>query len=300
VNLMAEANIAISTFTTSAVVVFVMQRLKSAKWFPLIEAGKTWLNRGISIGAAALGALAINYVWNPNSRTLVITVPTLAALGLAAWHWLNHYAMQEVIYQSAVSKNTGAPAAGQQIEQDPAGSQQIGGTAMKLGSKIAIVTALVAASFSLMGCSALQKAQDVEQALAGIIQIAEAEAPALPAKDAAILTQWTGLASTLDGQLKTCISAAGAGGTKSTFLACFNAFAAGVASPAELAALRVMSATSVGRAQLYVTAIILGVNTALDYFGGAAQTPPTISAEVRQPSRGELAQLRLRLETIGL
>ena len=101
------ANLAVTEFTTSAVAVFLLQKLKSAKWFPLVESGKAWASRMASIVLAGVGAVGVNYTWTPNpdgTHGLLIVVPTFTAIMLALWHWLNHYAMQETIYQATANK----------------------------------------------------------------------------------------------------------------------------------------------------------------------------------------------------
>jgi len=156
--------------------------------------------------------------------------------------------------------------------------------------RLAAVGSFVILLLSAVGCSASATAQDFANVLTGIINIAKAEIPALPPADGAIVTQWTALGTTLDGQLQSCITGAeAAGGKKAAFLACFNTFAAGIASPSELAQLRVLSAGSQSKAQLWVTAIILGVNAALTSFGGTPAATPTVAAV--QPTHAELAQL---------
>lgn len=103
------ANVAVTEFTTSAVAVFIVQKLKSAKWFPWLQAGKVWASRVASVALAGVGALGVNYTWTPNpdgTHGLLIVVPTTGAIFLALWHWLNHYAMQETIYQATANKAT--------------------------------------------------------------------------------------------------------------------------------------------------------------------------------------------------
>ncbi len=154
---------------------------------------------------------------------------------------------------------------------------------------------LAAGSFMILllmtaGCNATTTAQNFANVIAGILNIAKAEIPALPPADAATVTQWTTLGTTLDAQLQTCItSATAAGGKKAGFLACFNTFAAGIATPAELAQLRVLSAGSQSKVQLWVTAIILGVNAALTSFGGTPTATPQVA--VVPASHEDLAQL---------
>jgi hypothetical protein len=158
---------------------------------------------------------------------------------------------------------------------------------------------LTAGSFMILllmtlGCNATTTAQDFANVIAGILNIAKAEIPALPQADAAIITQWTTVGTTLDAQLQTCITnATAAGGKKATFLECFNTFAAGIASPSELAQLRVLSAGSQSKVQLWVTAIILGVNAALTSFGGTSKAVPQVA--LQPASRPELFALARRV-----
>ena len=162
-------------------------------------------------------------------------------------------------------------------------------------AKYPLYQRLASVSFMLLllmalGCNATKTAQDFANVIAGILNIAKAEIPALPPADAAIVAQWTTLGTTLDAQLQTCITnATAAGGKKAAFLACFSTFAAGIASPAELAELRVLSAGSQSKVQLWVTAIILGVNAALTSFGGTPAATPQVA--VLPASHEDLAQL---------
>ncbi len=98
------SNIAMTQFTSSAVVVYVMQKLKNASWFPLIQEGKTLINRVISIGSAAAIALGVSYTWNPQTRGLLFTIPTLSVAAIGFWHWLNQYALNEMLYRATVNK----------------------------------------------------------------------------------------------------------------------------------------------------------------------------------------------------
>jgi hypothetical protein len=89
-----------------------MQRLKSAKWFPLIQEGQVWINRVISMGSAAVIAVGVSYTWEPATRGLLITVPTLSIAAAGFWHWLNQYALNETVYRATVGKNGAATTAG--------------------------------------------------------------------------------------------------------------------------------------------------------------------------------------------
>lgn len=137
------------------------------------------------------------------------------------------------------------------------------------------------------GCNATQDAQRAEAVIASIVGIAQAEESALPAADAAILTPWANLGATLDGQLKTCITSASAGGgKKAAFLACFNTFSQGLLGSTELAQLRVVSPASQAKVQLIVTAVSTGLNVAIAAMGGVPTSTPQVAE--RQPTRGEL------------
>jgi hypothetical protein len=110
---MVVPNIAITEFTTSAVVVWLLQKLKSATWFPLVQQGKTWLNRIASIVLAGVGAIGVSYTWSPDpagGHMLSVAIPTLSVAALGAWHWLNHFVMQETIYQATSNGKPSAPA----------------------------------------------------------------------------------------------------------------------------------------------------------------------------------------------
>lgn len=159
--------------------------------------------------------------------------------------------------------------------------------------KLTIAALLIASLIPLGGCNASAAAQRFESVLAGIISIAQAEVPVLPPGDGAILKQWTDLGVTLDAQLKGCI-AGNTGGKAATFAVCFNTFAAGLTSPAELAQLRILSAGSQSKVQLYVTAAVLGVNAALVAFKTTAVQVPQVGSAA-PASSADLAQLKHQL-----
>lgn len=102
------ANVAVTQLTSSALVVYLIQLLKSAKWFPLLQDGKKWANRIASIIGAALTALAINYAWtwDPATRlfSFSITIPTLTVFLVALFHWAQQFAINELIYQVTANK----------------------------------------------------------------------------------------------------------------------------------------------------------------------------------------------------
>lgn len=104
------SNVVMTQFTSSAVVVFLMQKLKSAAWFPLIQEGKVLINRTISILSAAAVTIGIGYTWDPTldasgNRHMTFAIPTLAAIAVGLWHWLNQYALNEMVYRATAKPN---------------------------------------------------------------------------------------------------------------------------------------------------------------------------------------------------
>lgn len=102
------SNVAMTQFTSSAVVVYLMQKVKTATWFPLVQSGKAMLNRAVSLVAAFLVAVGVSWSWSkdPSSGTHTLTIMNLSwwSVVYGGWHWLNQYALQETIYQAAVNK----------------------------------------------------------------------------------------------------------------------------------------------------------------------------------------------------
>lgn len=107
-----DASIGLTHFTSAAVVVYTINKLKAAKWFPLIQKDWTFINRAFSLTVAFLVSIGIHYVWTPNpdgGHQLVLQIPSLAVLGLGIWHTLNQYCMQEVIFQTTKDKGANIP-----------------------------------------------------------------------------------------------------------------------------------------------------------------------------------------------
>ncbi len=102
------SNVAMTQFTSSAVVVYVMQKLKQASWFPLLQAGQANISRAVSIIAAAAVSLGIEWSWTKDAstgtHTLIIMNIGIWTLLHGAWHWLNQYALQETVYQATTNK----------------------------------------------------------------------------------------------------------------------------------------------------------------------------------------------------
>lgn len=136
----------------------------------------------------------------------------------------------------------------------------------------------------LPGCNAQANAQKADQIISAVLQTAKVETPAIPPADQAAYTNFVNLGFAFEAQLKSCINAKGA-----KFTSCFNGFAQGLLSPAELAQLRVLSPATQAKVQLYVTAVVAAVNVIV------AATAPQIAA-----APAPVAQLRLLGHRVGL
>lgn len=159
-------------------------------------------------------------------------------------------------------------------------------------SKLLAIALSVALVFPLAGCSSLQKAQKVSAVIEAVVEVAKAETSVVPAADQVAYTSFVTLTDALHTQLDACINSANGMTKGAKFLACFNGFAAGLNSPAELAQLRVLSQGSQRKVQLYLVGIIAGVNVAVSYFGGSPVAAPVLT---QAPSAAELNALKVRV-----
>lgn len=162
---------------------------------------------------------------------------------------------------------------------------------------------LLAAAFlalSITGCNAYNDAVTATNTIGTIVTVAEAAVPnfqatgVFSASEAAAITGYLGAVGTLNAQTQTCVGQAQtAGGKKAAFLGCFNTFASALASPAELAQLRILNPNAQKQVQIWVTAISLTVNVILKEVGGTQMTAPTVSAY--QPTDQDIQNLRARV-----
>ncbi len=154
--------------------------------------------------------------------------------------------------------------------------------------KVFLSVSLSAALF-LAGCTPGQVASRAQAAINAALQIAAVEVSVVPAADQTAYKGFVALGQSLDAQLATCISnVSGITGKAAKFLSCFNTFAQALLSPTELAQLRILSPATQAKVQLYVTAIVAGINIGIAAFGGTAVTPPAVGAA---PTASELAPI---------
>lgn len=78
-----------------------MQLLKKATWVPIMQEGRTVLNRFVSIVVAGGIALGIHFVWTAGvagDHTLTVTIPSIGVLATGAFHWASQFIYQETGY----------------------------------------------------------------------------------------------------------------------------------------------------------------------------------------------------------
>lgn len=98
-----DASIGLTHFTSAAIVVYAMNKLKAAKWFPIVQEKRVTLNRAFSVTVAFFVAIGIHYTWSAGAgggHQLVLEIPSVGTLALGVWHWLNQYALQETVYHA--------------------------------------------------------------------------------------------------------------------------------------------------------------------------------------------------------
>lgn len=98
---------AMSHLTAGAVVVYALQWLKAANWFPWITNNSKVLNRVLSAIAAALIAFGISATGDSSSGW-TIHVPPLMVLLLGVWEWVKQFVAQQLIFDGVVQKSGGA------------------------------------------------------------------------------------------------------------------------------------------------------------------------------------------------
>jgi hypothetical protein len=99
------ASVLFSHFTSAALVVWIMQVLKKATWFPWLQMqGQAELKRFVSLVGALAAHTGINYAWHANLAAqggyqLLVTIPPLSFIVQFVWRWIGQYVMQEGWYK---------------------------------------------------------------------------------------------------------------------------------------------------------------------------------------------------------
>jgi hypothetical protein len=103
----AVSNVLSTQVAAAAATVWIMQTLKSAQWFPLLQHGQKVASRITSMIAACFITVGIGYTWNRNtdgSHVLILAIPTTMVLVIGIWHAFQQFCYHELIYQSTVNK----------------------------------------------------------------------------------------------------------------------------------------------------------------------------------------------------
>ena len=103
------ASVLFSHFTSAALVVWLIQVLKKASWFPWLSIeGQVWTKRIVSIAGAVFAHLGIATAWHAGTAAgthiLMITIPSWPDLATSAWRILGQYVTQEGWYQVVYNK----------------------------------------------------------------------------------------------------------------------------------------------------------------------------------------------------
>ena len=96
------ADIVTTQITASALVVYALELLKKASWFPWINRSSDVLNRMVSGILAVATALGIHTKFDAQHGTLLITGLTLASVAHFAFDWLRSFVFQEMIYKGII------------------------------------------------------------------------------------------------------------------------------------------------------------------------------------------------------
>jgi len=95
----------VSQVTLGAVSSWVLQALKKASWFPVLnESSTTMLKYFWAAVTSLLAITGLSYVYDPAAHTLLIQNFSLTLVLNAAWHWLTQFVMQEGWYQAVFNK----------------------------------------------------------------------------------------------------------------------------------------------------------------------------------------------------
>lgn len=89
-----DASVLGTQLTMSAVIVFILQVLKKASWFPWLSDQTQRLNTIVAVVLSGLAALGIHSSFDPASHVLTITGLSPAGIAHAAIDWIRSYAMQ--------------------------------------------------------------------------------------------------------------------------------------------------------------------------------------------------------------
>lgn len=94
---MAADSVLATSVTLGTIGTGLLAYLKSAKWAPWFNKHSATLNHSLLAVSAAVGALGINYVWDPANHSLLITGLSLTAITHFAWEFTKQWCMQYLV-----------------------------------------------------------------------------------------------------------------------------------------------------------------------------------------------------------
>jgi hypothetical protein len=95
-----------SQVTASGIVVWVLQSLKKANWFPWITEHSDTVTRIWAVVLAAATSAGISYTYDPSAGMLTISGATLAGVLSFLWKVVSALVFQELIYRGAVKAHS--------------------------------------------------------------------------------------------------------------------------------------------------------------------------------------------------
>ena len=96
-------DLTLSTITSSAVAVYIIQQLKTVSWWPALSKHFQGAARQWSALLAAFSTVGLQWQWTGATHTLIISNLTLGVILLGLWHWLAHFSTQEIIYRAVAN-----------------------------------------------------------------------------------------------------------------------------------------------------------------------------------------------------
>lgn len=99
---------AISQLTVSTIIVWAIERLKGASWFPVLTPESTERFKQV-VGAifAGLAAVGVTYTYDPNLGVLTISGLTISSIANFAWTWVQNFVVQQGVYHGVMKKPNG-------------------------------------------------------------------------------------------------------------------------------------------------------------------------------------------------
>jgi hypothetical protein len=102
---LVESNIVMTQITAAGIVIGVINWFKNSPYFPWFTAEKKNLLRTAAVVGSFLATAGIHYTWNAGTRTVGVSIPTLAGLWAFGVGWVKSFITQEITYQ-ATSNNS--------------------------------------------------------------------------------------------------------------------------------------------------------------------------------------------------